>query len=182
MLNNHPSELRLWKPSAILLFVAMLGIYSIIAINAENWLWFRARPTNLDPARIIVVDDGQETLVAPGHPHFLTLSQAVQTAAGSTNNLDLIEIGLSEDSLDYMASDGIMLQVYFDEPVVFNTTFRAGEPTQILIPIEGRHAGMGYFFRGAGGEWWFGAIRMADPLPLYETVETLGYGVAIEMD
>ena len=70
-----------------------------------------------------------------------------------------------------------MLELYFSRPVQYHTSYRTGDPTQLLVPIEGRHAGKGYFFRGAEGEWWFGAMRMGDPVPLLDTMARLGYPV-----
>jgi hypothetical protein len=40
------------------------------------------------------------------------------------------------------------------EPVDFHLPFNDGEPTALLIPIQGRHAGHGYVFRGGNGKWW----------------------------
>ena len=74
---------------------------------------------------------------------------------------------------DY-ASDSLVLELYFEQPVVFNSLARSGEPTQLLIPIEGRHANGGYVFRGDKGAWWFGALRMADPAPLYAALSQMG--------
>lgn len=47
-----------------------------------------------------------------------------------------------------------------------------------IIPIEGRHAKGGLVFRGARGQWWYGAVRMADPAPIYMTLAQLGYASA----
>lgn len=181
-MRNHPTKLSIWKPLIILFLLGIAAIYFVNALNSQNWLWFQSKVTKVEPSRILVIEDGQETLVAPGHQDFLPLSQAIEQGIGSIDSMALTEIGLSDETVEYMGTEGVMLEVYFDAPIVFNTTFRAGEPTQVLIPIEGRHAGNGYFFRGAHGDWWFGAIRMSNPEPIYETVEALGYGVTLGVE
>ena len=79
---------------------------------------------------------------------------------------------------DY-AENSLVVELYFDKPLQFNTLARTGAPTQLLIPIEGRHAAGAYVFRGAQGEWWFGAVRMADPSALYAVLQQMGYQAAV---
>lgn len=181
-MRNHPTRLQVWKPIVMFILLAIVAVYGVNAFNSQNLLWFQSKVTKIEPSRIVIVESGRESLIAPGHANFLALSQAIEQGLGAIDSTALTDIGLSEETVAYMATEGVMMKVYFDEPVVFNTSFRAGEPTQILIPIAGRHAGNGYFFRGAQGDWWFGAIRMANPAPLYETIEALGYGVVVGVE
>jgi hypothetical protein len=87
-------------------------------------------------------------------------------------------VGLSEQTLEDYATDSLVLELHFDSPVVFNTAARTGKPTQLLIPIDGRHADGGLVFRGDKGEWWYGAVRMANPQPLLSTLAQMGFLVA----
>ena len=172
---QHPTKIRIIEPFLTFLVVGAAVVYLVNALNSGNWLWFQSRATNVRPSRIVIVDHGERTVLTSGHAHFKELADAASASLSKLNNTDLISIGLSEETLQDYATDALVLELYFDSPVHFNTQARLGEPTQLLIPIEGRHAGGGYVFRGAHGEWWFGAIRMADPTPLYTALQQMGY-------
>jgi hypothetical protein len=82
---------------------------------------------------------------------------------------------LSEATLAEYQERGTILELYFDEPVDVHLPFDDGQPTALLIPIQGRHAGRGYVFRGKDGKWWVGQLVMSDSQPLLEALSTLGY-------
>ena len=115
---------------------------------------------------IIIIENGERTLLQSGMPNFDLMVGAAKESLAKFSNTDLISIGLSEQTMQDYATDALVVEIYFDRPIQFNTLARTGEPTQLLIPIDGRHADGRYVFRGDKGEWWFGAIRMADPSPL----------------
>ena len=176
---QHPSKIRIIEPLITFLILGVAAIYLINVLNTGNWVWFLSTATNVRPARIVILDHGERTVLTPGLPGFSELAEASSAALSKVNNSSLIDIGLSEETLRDYATDALVLELYFDSPVRFNSQARAGEPTQLLIPIEGRHSGNGYVFLGARGEWWAGAMRMADPTPLYTALEQLGYSVAL---
>jgi hypothetical protein len=176
---KHPSQIRIIEPFVIFLVIGAAIIYLVNALNTGNWLWFQAGSTDVRPARIVIVDHGQRTIVAPGHAEFNALADAASASLSEFSNSDLVSIGLSTQTLDEYANESLVLELYFDAPLHFNLLVRTGEPTQLLIPIEGRHADGGYVFRGAQGEWWFGALRMADPAPLYAALQQMGYRAAV---
>ena len=124
------------------------------------------------------MDHGERTVLNPGHPAFDTLVDAATQSLSKLNNSGIVDVGLSEQTLTDYATDSLVLELHFDSPVVFNTAARTGKPTQLLIPIEGRHADGGLVFRGEQGEWWYGAVRMADPQPLLLALEQMGYLVS----
>ncbi len=113
-------------------------------------------------------------MLLQGHAQFYTIAEAATASLRELNNTDLINIGLSEQTLHDYDTNSIVLKLYYAKPVQFNTLARTGKPTELLIPIEGRHAGGGYVFRGARGEWWPGALRMADPTLLYQVLQEIG--------
>jgi hypothetical protein len=178
-MRQHPSKIKVWEPILLFVVIVALIIYAVNAINAQDWLWFTSQATVIEPVEIVVVENGVRRTLVPGHAEFAQVSAAAKEALADIDSTDLINLGLSDETLDYFAENGVLLELYFREPVEFHTRFRAGEPTQILVPLAGRHAGNGYFFRGAEGEWWYGAIRMANPEPLYEALLGLGYPVAM---
>lgn len=153
--------------------------YLINVFNTGNWFWFRNNAVNVRPSRMVIWHEGERILVQPGHPDFIPLADAAERSLSHLNNTALIDIGLSEETLEYYTKNGVTIELYFDTPVTFNSIARTGSPTQLLIPIEGRHAGAGLVFLGGNGRWWAGAIRMADPTPLLNTLAQLGYTAVV---
>ncbi len=175
---THPGKIRIIEPFVSLIVFAVAVFYMVNVLNTGNWLWFRSTATHIRPSRIIIIDHGERIVVGPGHSQFNALANAAEISLSKLNNTDLISVGLSEQTLADYNNNSLVLELYFDQPVVFNTMARAGEPTQLLIPIEGRHADGGYVFRGAQGTWWHGALRMTNPTPLMSALAQLGYEVA----
>lgn len=177
---KHPSKIKVLEPFVLLVLIAGSIIYFLNVLNSGSWLWFQSKAAVLElPSRIVIINNGEQTVLQPGTDFYLEMSQATVDSLSKLSNTDLISIGLSDQTLEDYASDSFVVELYFDNPLKFNTLARTGEPTQLLIPIDGRHANGSYVFRGARGEWWFGAIRMADPSPLYTVLQQMGYTAAV---
>lgn len=177
---KHPNKIKLLEPFVLLILIAGAIVYLLNAFNSGSWLWFQSKAAVLEPpSRIVIVNNGEQTVLQPGTDFYIEMSQAAVDSLSKFSNTDLISIGLSEQTLADYASDALVVELYFDNPLQFNTLARTGKPTQLLIPIDGRHATGSYVFRGANGEWWFGAIRMADPSPLYLALQQMGYTAAV---
>ena len=172
---KHPNKIRVIEPFLGLALFVVAAIYLVNAFNTGNWFWFRGNTVNVRPSRIIIVDHGERIILNPGHPAFTPLVNGATESLSKLNNSGIVDVGLSEQTLADYATDSLVLELHFDSPVVFNTAARTGKPTQLLIPIEGRHADGGLVFRGEKGEWWYGAVRMADPQPLLLALEQMGY-------
>jgi len=175
---THPKKIRVLEPFLGMALFVIATIYLVNAFNSGNWLWFRGNTTNVRPSRIVIVDEGVRTVLNPGHAAFTPLVEAATQSLSKLNNSGIVDVGLSQQTLNDYATNSLVLELYFDSPVVFNTAARTGKPTQLLIPINGRHADGGLVFRGDKGEWWYGAVRMADPQPLLATLAKMGYLVA----
>lgn len=172
---THPSRIKIIEPFLTLLIIGAIIVYALNALNTGNWLWFRGTAVNdIHPNRIVIVDHGQRTTLQPGHADFDMLADAASSSLSKLGNTDLVAIGLSEQTLADYATDSVVLELYFAQPVTFNSLARTGKPTQLLIPIAGRHANGDYVFRGDRGEWWFGAVRMADSAPLFSALSQMG--------
>ena len=174
---SHPRNIRVVEPFIGLAIFIVAVIYMINVFNTGNWMWFNNNNVNVRPTRIVIIDQGQRTMVQAGHPAFESLANAAEASLSKLNNTDLVNIGLSEQTMSDYNSSSLIVELYYDSPVVFGGIARTGKPTQLLIPIEGRHAGGGYVFRGDKGEWWHGAVRMAEPEHLLQAMESLGYTV-----
>lgn len=171
----QPTKIRVWEPLLIIV-LAMVGIIYIVNVfNTGDWLWFQSTTLDATPDRLRIRHYGEETFIQSGHNDYQQLAEVLNRAISDFNNTALIDVGFGKETLTYYDTKGVVLELFYDNPLEFRAPFRAGNPTQILIPIEGRHAGRNYFFRGNKGEWWFGAMRMSDSTELYATLETLGY-------
>jgi hypothetical protein len=175
--NTENSIRKALTPFVILAIFTVIMVYLINVFNTGNWQWYKSEVVVSRPSRIVIVDHGQRTTLMPGYSGFLPLADTIAESISQVNNNDLIPIGLSRVTLEDYAERALVMEVYFDRPLRFNTTFRGGEPTQILIPLNGSHAGSGYFFRGAQGEWWYGALRMVDPSALLAVLSEMGFVV-----
>ncbi len=172
---KHPRQIRVIEPFIFFALAIVVIIYAINALNTQDWLWFASQNVDATPDRIVIWDHGKQIVIQPGHEDYNELATAVHESLHQFSNTNLINLGFGEDTLDYYENDGILLELYYDTPVIYRASFRVGHPTQMLVPIEGRHAGQDYFFRGSEGTWWFGAMRMADPEPLFSALNKLGY-------
>ena len=175
MRTHKPKHLKLLSP--ILAICGAIGFfaYGVIAMMSEDPLWFLGGVTMTDPERIVIRVDGQETVLTAGSPGYDLLIDASKEALSKFNNLAPRSMGLREVTLTEYQLRGIILELYFSEPVDFHLPFNDLQPTALLIPIEGRHAGHGYVFRGKNNKWLTGQMCMSDPQPLFDALSTLGY-------
>ena len=171
----QPKKKSLWEP--LLIFGAILGliIYGVIAAVTGDMLWFRGGASVPDPSRIVIRVDGNETVLTANSPGFEIVSGATKKALSSFANSGPAALGLSEETLEEYKHRFTVLELYYDKPVDFHLPFNEGQPTALMIPIEGRHAGHNYVFRGGNGEWWARPVKMSDPGPIFAALRTLGY-------
>lgn len=149
---NQPGKVRVFEPLLILVIFIVLVIYLLNVFNTGNWFWFLNSATNTRPTYIVILDYGERINLEPGSPEFEVLADGIESSLSQLGNMDLITIGLSQETLSDYATKSLVLELHYDRPVIFNSLARTGEPTQLLIPIEGRHANAGYVFMGAQGE------------------------------
>ena len=161
----------------ISILVGAIGFcgYGIITVMSTDPLWFLGDASVPDPERIVIRIDGEETVLTADSPGYDLIVEATTEALSEFENLAPLSAGLSEATLAEYQHHGTILELYFNEPVDFHMPFDDHRPTALLIPIEGRHAGQGYVFRGKNGEWWAGQMRMSDPRPLLNALSALGY-------
>ncbi|MCA9998174.1 MAG: hypothetical protein KDE56_20575 [Anaerolineales bacterium] len=172
---QQPAKIRVWEPLLVVLLALAGIIYAINVFNTGDWLWFQSTALDAHPDRLRIRYYGNETFIQPGHDDYQALADVLDRAISDFNNTALIDVGFGDETLEYFDTQGVVLELFYDNPIEFHAPFRAGNPTQILIPIEGRHAGRNYFFRGDKGVWWFGAMRMSNSTELYATLEAMGY-------
>ena len=159
----------------IVLLTIAVFVYGIVALMSEEPLWFQGGAVVPDPTRIVIRVDGQTTILNRGSPGYAAMVQAARDALSTFDNWTPISAGLSQATLAEYQHSGAILELYFDEPVNFRQPFSDGQPTALLIPIQGRQAAKRYVLRGKDGKWWSGAMVMRDPKPLVDTLSALGY-------
>ena len=168
------------KPNLFtLLFVTVFSFasifYIIIATNTGNLRWFLPNSEFDKPTRIIISDYGERKIITAEHSEYQLLADAVNESISDLDNTDLVPIGLSATTIEDYESKSFVIEVHYPRPISFNTLFRTGNPTKILIPIEGRHSKDRLFFRGKRDEWWFGGMRMVTANPIYDVLNEVGY-------
>lgn len=164
-----------WQP-----FLMMIGIFAIIAylvgaMNSGNWLWILPIQPKYEPSRVIVRVNGEVTEYRPGIEGFFELATAFDTAFADFSNLDLVPMGLSEETLQEYDQSSVVVEIQYPQDIRFNTIVRMRNVNRLLIPIVGRHAGNRYMFLGTDQGWLTGALVMADDQPILDALRALGH-------
>jgi hypothetical protein len=165
------------KPLLVGLAFMFLLVYGLVAFNTGDPLWLFGRTAVPAPIRIIIINEGERHIYEPSDPEFNQLAPLIEQGITSLNNNALVGIGLSDGTLYEYNNNQTILEVHYSAPIDFRTSFPTENGSRLLIPLYGSHAGNGLFFRGEGNDWYFGALRMSDPAPLYTALRELGYPV-----
>ena len=155
---------------AILVFA-----YGTVALLSQDPLWFRGGVEMSNPERVIIRVDGTEYVLTSGEADYGPIVAAARESLSGFKAWALGSMGLSEETKAQYQHEGVIVEFYFTDPLDFHLPFPDGSPTALLFPVEGRHGGEGYVFRGKNGRWWAGQLTMSDPQPLYDALTTLGY-------
>ena len=174
-MNENKQGSSVLQPLLIFVGAILLIVYLVGALNSGNWLWLLPIQPDYEPARILIRDNGQTTEYRPGVDGFIELAAALDLAFSDFSNLDLIPIGLSDETLQDYNESSLVMEIFYPQDIRFNTIVRMRNVNQLLIPIEGRHAGNRYVFLGADGRWLTGALVMANDQPIRDTLSALGY-------
>ena len=165
----------LLEPILTFVFVAAALMYGAVAAISGDMLWFLGGTSMPDPERIVIRVEGEETVLTENSPGYEMMAKATRKALGSFVNTTPIPLGMSDETIEEFKHRFTVLELYYPGPVDFHLPFDDGDPTALFIPIEGRHAGHNYVFRGGNGEWWARPLKMKDSAPIFNTMRTLGY-------
>lgn len=168
-------ELKLKEPLLILVGAILLVWWALNAFNTGNAFWFLPVQPTYHPSRIIVRNYGTAVILEPGVEGYLELTNALNQSLSGFRNNSLISVGLSDDTLLRYQEEDLVLEIYYPAPIRFNTPIRMNQINQLLIPIDGRHAGAGNVFLGSNGRWLAGVLQMQDSEPLLAAMRQLGY-------
>ncbi len=176
-MNENKQGSSVLQPLLIFVGAILLIVYLVGALNSGNWLWLLPIQPDYEPARILIRDNGQTTEYRPGVDGFIELAAALDLAFSDFSNLDLIPIGLSDETLQDYNESSLVMEIYYPQDIRFNTIVRMSNVNQLLIPIEGRHAGNRYVFLGADGRWLTGAFVMTNDQPIRDALGALGFAL-----
>jgi len=171
----QPHKKSLWELILTTLIVILLLMYGAVAAVSGDPLWFLGKASLPDPVRIVIRVEGQETVLTRNSPGYEIMAKASKKALSSFQNSAPIPLGLSDETIAEYQHRFTVLELFYDRPVDFHLPFNDGNPTALLIPIDGRHAGHGYVFRGGNGEWWSRPLSMSNPQPIFDALSALGY-------
>ena len=172
---ESPSNIKLREPLLVLVAAVLLIWWGINAFNTGNLLWFLPFQPVHEPSRIIVREYGTAVTLQPGAAGYNVLSEALNESLADFGNRELVDVGLGEETLRRYHEEELVVEVYYPEPVRFNTSVRLTGINQLLIPIEATHDDRGYVFIGRDGQWRIGAMVMENDEPLMEAMSELGY-------
>jgi hypothetical protein len=147
--------------------------YAITAFSANDALWF-LKGFHVQPSRLIVYHDGQQTEIKKSDPAFAVLAAAVQESINSGVNSPS-GMGFSPSSLDDAKNLYVSLEAYFDQPVKIHAPFDTGEPTQMLFPITGRHSDLSIVLLGENGAYSIDPPVLTNMEPIRAAMQNLGY-------
>lgn len=170
--NVNPS---LKKLLVVVLVVVLFGMWAINTLNTGNAFWFLPFQPEYRPSRIIVRDHGRAVTLLPGEEAYEKLTLAVNASFSDFANSSLIDIGLSEETLQRYHQQDLVLELYYPQFITFNTPVRMSKVNQLLFPVRGRHEGRGYLFMGRDGRWLAGAMQLRDTEPIMLVMAELGY-------
>ncbi|MFO7663790.1 MAG: hypothetical protein R6X18_14520 [Chloroflexota bacterium] len=170
-----PERQSILTPFLMLIGIFLLIVWGVGALNTGNWGWFLPFQPEFEPARILVRRAGQSYEYRPGDPGFSELSEALNSSFSDFSNSSLVPLGLSEETLQAYNESATVIEAFYPQPIRFNSPVRMDQINQVLIPIEGRHAGNRYVFLGVDGRWLAGTMVMHDDTQISEVMRTLGH-------
>ena len=141
--------------------------------NTRYWEWYKTGFDDL-PNRFVIHNAGTQTELLPGQPGFDELAGAVRDclAQGVAANS---RTGLSAVSLNEAYNRYLTLEIFFAQPVKLHAWFFTGHPTQMLIPITGRHSDWPVVFFYWGGKYQSDAPVLKTKEPILQVLGELGY-------
>lgn len=171
-----PSKKGVLEPILVCVIVIGVLVYAVCTAVTGDPKWFLGGASMPNPRQIVIRVDGEETVLTSNSNGYDIMVKATKKALSSFANSAPIPMGLSDETIEQYQHRFTVMELYFDKPVDFHLPFNDMDPTALLIPIRGRHAGKGWVFRGGqNGEWHPGPLTMTNPQPIFQALATLGY-------
>jgi hypothetical protein len=176
-----PSVQRTSRWRVFLFVIAVLAaiVWAIVAAKTRDPLWLLGGSyIPAPPSRIAIHAKGEMQTILPGDPEYDPLSDAILASVGELDSPHLVDVGLSEETLNELLTQSTAMEVFFPEPLRYHAAVRIVPPDKLLIPLKGHHAGRAYMFLGNGETPYRpGALRMQDDTPLREVLAAMGIDI-----
>lgn len=156
----------------VVIFIVATYFLTIVYVTGD-WLWFR-KGFDSRPYRIVVYQNGQPREFREGDDGYDTLAEAMRQSLDQ-GVYRASGVGLSEESLRDAYGKYLTVEVFFVQPVKLHASFFTGNPTQMLIPITGRHSELNVVFLGGKNGYNVNAPALKTTQPLREALTSLGY-------
>jgi len=168
-----PVKPRVWKMLFVVGLFIVLMIYGTIFVASRDPLWFLSGFYEL-PARVVVYHEGQQTEYTPGQPGFDLLAESLRDSLDQ-GIARQSGIGFSEATFQDAYQKYLTVEAFFDQPVKLHAWFDTGSPTQMLIPITGRHSEQSVVLLGNKGKYLVNSPALKNLQPLRDALVALGY-------
>jgi hypothetical protein len=153
------------RPSALnaLLVLALIGgllVWWVSALTNEDPLWF-LRSFTAQADWITVYWDGQMTVTFPGDSEYTAM---METFAGAIKRWTGYEtgVGMSDETLALLRSEGRLVEVHYDQPVKVHTRHLFPEAHVFFVPLSGTHAKYQRVFSGLTDVPRIGVLNMSE--------------------
>jgi len=169
---NRPSA---WRAMAAAVIAIGLVVYFVIAVSTADFLWFLQQTRGV-PIQIQVHFDGQTVILDEGDPRFQDIANALRLTITKIEGYAQ-QIGLSDRSLQDYREIEWSVEVFYADPLILHSRFRFGKPTQLLIPLSGRHTEQNITFLAQNGSFYTGP-SVASTVELQRTLRQYGLAPA----
>jgi hypothetical protein len=168
-----PVKPRVWGMLFVVGSFILLMIYGTIFVASRDPLWFLSGFYEL-PSRVVVYHEGQQTEYISGQPGFDLLAESLRDSLDQ-GIARQSGIGFSESTFQDAYKKYLTVEAFFDQPVKLHAWFDTGSPTQMLIPITGRHSEQSVVLLGNKGMYMVNSPALKNLQPLREALTALGY-------
>ncbi len=140
------------KPSSSLSALVILAIvtgslvWGVTSMTNGDALWF-LRSFTAQADWITVYWDGANYMLFPGDPGYEAVMDAFADAIAHWSGYEG-EVGLSEVSLRLYRTQGRLLELHYNEPVVVHTRHLYPRARNFFVPFDGTHAEWRRVFAG----------------------------------
>ena len=137
------------QPALIVLFVALLAVWGMVAVLVEDALWFLP-VFSADASAIDLYWDGEHVRLGPGSAGYVPLNEAIQEDLAHVRARPRTT-GLSDVTLEELRTEGRLVEVHYEEPALVHSWYAFGPSTVFYIPLSGHHAPRSRVFNAARG-------------------------------
>lgn len=130
----------------IVVVVLVAAFYLMTSLGTGDWLWFNPNFSEV-PQAIVVHCYGEDVDINPGSPYFNTLTEIVNESLSGKKRWD--PLSMSEATyVDYQTDPRMKtIELIYGRAIRVHSNYKYfSNVTNLIIPLEGRHAGTNAVF------------------------------------